>query len=743
MTDNLPKGKEDLIELEGSVEYIKYRNDNNGYTVCEVGTSDEDYVTVVGIMPFLSEGESISALGKWETNPSYGRQFKVEYYEKQLPASEASIFKYLCSGVVKGVGKVLAKRIVERFGTDTFDVIEHNPEWLSDINGITPKKAKKIADSFKDNFGVRSVMMFCRDFFGPATAVKVYKTWGGASVDIIKDNPYRLCQTIHGIGFGTADKIAESLGIKKNSPERLEAGTEYYLSYNATQNGHTFLPKERLVAAAARELSVSEEEIKAAIEALLNIGRLISVKYGDREVIYLKDYFNAERYTAAKLDLLDKSCEHISVGDIERFITQIESELDISYAALQKKAIINAVNSGVTVLTGGPGTGKTTVIRAVITVFERMGFNIMLAAPTGRAAKRMSDATGRMARTIHRVLETEFSSEKNLVFRRNENDMLDEDVIIIDEISMVDMLLMSALLKAVKPGARLLLIGDADQLPSVGAGSVLADILASERFPSIRLTEIFRQASASRIVTNAHAVNNGKYPDLKTERESNFFFMARQDERSSANTVAELCSHRLPRTYGDDVLSGIQVITPSHKGATGTEYLNVLLQSVLNPSSPKKAERKVRNVIFRVGDKIMQIKNNYDIAWYKNGEEGNGVFNGDIGIITDIDTDDEVLAVDFEGRIAEYSFSELDELEHAFAITVHKSQGSEYPIVILPVCRCAPQLLTRNLLYTAITRARDMVILVGSPQVVRDMVDNNRQVERYTGLAFLLRSYCE
>ncbi len=743
MTEKFPIEKDGLAEIEGTVEYIRYRNENNGYTVCEIGTTDEDYITAVGIMPFLSEGEGVSALGKWETNPSYGRQFRVEYYEKQLPATEASIFKYLSSGVVKGIGKVLAKRIVEKFGTDTFEVIEHNPEWLTDINGITAKKAKKIAESFAENFGVRSVMMFCRDFFGPATAVKVYKTWGGASVDIIKDNPYKLCQKIQGIGFNTADKIAESLGIEKNSPARLEAGAEYYLNYNAAQNGHTFLPIERLISAAARELSVSEENIKTAVDSLLKSGRLVSVKYGGREVIYLKDYFEAERYTAAKLDMLDKTCEHISLGDIERFISQIEAELDIDYASLQKKAIINAVNSGVMVLTGGPGTGKTTVIRAVITVFERMGLRILLAAPTGRAAKRMSDATGYQAKTIHRVLETEFSSDKAPVFRRNENDMLDEDVIIIDEISMVDILLMSSLLKAVKLGARLILIGDADQLPSVGAGCVLADILACERFPAVRLTEIFRQARTSRIVTNAHAVNRGEYPELKTEREGNFFFMGRQDERSSANTIAELYSHRLPRTYGEDILSGIQVITPSHKGAVGTEYLNVLLQSVLNPPSPKKAERKVRDVIFRVGDKIMQIKNNYDISWSRNGEDGIGVFNGDIGVIKSIDSDDEEITVDFDGKIATYSFSELDELEHAFAVTVHKSQGSEYPVVIMPVCRFAPCLLTRNLLYTAITRAKDMVILVGSSQVIKDMVDNNKQVERYTGLAFLLKAYCE
>ncbi len=733
-------GREDLLEIEGVIEHIVYKNDANGYTVCELVTTGDDLITLVGIMPFLAEGESIKALGKWELHASFGRQFKIEYYEKQLPASEASMFKYLASGAIRGIGPVTAKRIMERFGTDAFEVIEHNPEWLADVEGITLKKAKKISERFKETFGVRSVMMFCRDFFGPATALKVYKQWGGAAVDIIKANPYVLCEAIDGIGFETADRIAEKIGTDKTSPERIKAGVLYFISYNAVQNGHTFIPADKLLPAAARLLSADEKKTEAGIRALLGEGKLVSVKFNGREVIYLKDYFEAERYSAAKLDQLERLCERISLSDADRFITQLEAEIGITYAALQRKAIIDSINSGVMVLTGGPGTGKTTVIRAVITVLERMGLKIALAAPTGRAAKRMSEATSREAKTIHRLLEMDYSSGNKPTFRRDENDMLDEDAVIIDEVSMVDTLLMASLLKAIKPGARLMLIGDADQLPSVGAGYVLNDIIESGRFSAVCLKEIFRQAQSSYIVRNAHAINNGEYPEL-TVKNGDFFFLRREDERTIAPTVTELISTRLPKTYGEDIKKNIQVITPSHKGAAGTDNLNALLQNALNPPDPFKAEKKVRDVIFRVGDKVMQTKNNYDISWNRNGREGSGIFNGDIGRIVSVDNHSESVTIDFDGRITEYDFTQLDEIEHAYAITIHKSQGSEYSAIIIPLFSFSPRLLTRNLLYTAVTRAKDMVILVGSEKVIKSMVDNNRLIQRYTGLSFLLRSY--
>jgi len=732
--------KDGMSEIEGTVEHIVFQNEENGYTVCELVLSDEDLITAVGQMPFLSVGESIKALGQWTTHPSFGRQFKVEYFEKQLPANENAIRKYLSSGAIKGIGVVLADRIVDKFGSDAFDVIENHPEWLTDINGITKKKAEKISERFKEAFVVRSVMMFCRDFFGPATAVKVYKKWGGSAVDVIKANPYKLCEQIHGIGFETADRIAASLGSPKNSPDRLRAGIIYFLSYSANQNGHTFIPRNKLIPAACSMLESDEDGIEKALEDLLSDGTAVSVKFGGREVIYLKDYFEAERYIAAKLHQLDMLCERVSLRDADRFVDMLEIELDITYASMQRKAILDAMESGVMVLTGGPGTGKTTVIRALIAVFEKMGMRIALSAPTGRAAKRMSEATSRDAKTVHRLLETEFSSDDKPSFRRDEHDQLDEDVIIVDEASMVDTLLFSALLKAIKPGARLILVGDADQLPSVGAGTVLFDIIESEKYSSVALTEIFRQAASSLIVRNAHAINRGEMIDIKTT-DSDFFFMRRSGSNEIAETVASLVTERLPKKYGEDIINNLQVITPTHKGASGTDNLNIILQARLNPPSKNKPEKKFRERIFRVGDKVMQTKNNYDAVWEKNGIEGVGIFNGDIGVITDIDLKEETITVISDDRRVVYDFSQTDELELAYAITIHKSQGSEYGTVVLALSDFSPRLLTRNLLYTAVTRAKDMAIAVGHENTVYNMINNDRQVRRYTGLCFLIKTY--
>ena len=733
---------EGLTALEGSVEHIVFQNDDNGYTVCELELSDGDYVTAVGEMPFLSVGESVKLLGSWTFHPSFGRQFKVECYEKQLPASESAIKKYLASGAVKGVGAVLAERIVKKFGTDTFDVIENHAEWLADIDGITLKKAKKISERFKEAFGVRSVMMFCADYFPPSTAVRIYKKWGGAAVDLIKENPYLLCEHIHGIGFESADRIAASLGCSKDSPERTSAGILYFLSYSATQNGHTFIPRDKLLPACADMLDCGSESLEGALSELLERGKVVSVRFGKREVIYLKDYYEAERYSAAKLCQLDSLCESISLRDADRFVDQLETELDITYAALQRKAITDALENGVTILTGGPGTGKTTVIRALISVFEKIGMRIALAAPTGRAAKRMSEATGKEAKTIHRLLETEFSGEDKPSFRRGEHDRLDEEVIIIDEMSMVDTLLFSSLLKAIKPGARLVIVGDSDQLPSVGAGCVLSDIIASECFSSVSLTEIFRQAKASLIVRNAHAVNHGEELELNN-KDSDFFFLRRESGEAIAEAVASLVSERLPKKYGEDVLKGLQVITPSHKGVSGTDNLNFILQGKLNPPKKGKAEKKFRERIFREGDKVMQVKNNYDVTWEKNGVSGVGVFNGDIGIIEDIDLSEESVTVNFDDRIVKYEFTSCDELELAYAITIHKSQGSEYQTVVLPISSYSPRLLSRNLLYTAITRAKNMVVTVSSEQILSSMIANVREVKRYTGLCPFIKAYKE
>lgn len=732
--------KEGLLSIEGSVEKIIYQNEENGYTVCEIFTPSDEIFTLVGNMPYLSEGETVSALGSWVNHATFGKQFKVEFYEKQLPATETAILKYLASGAVRGIGKVTAQRIVSQFGADSFEVIEHNPQWLSEIPGISPKKAEQISASFAAQFGMRNVMMFCREYFGPTTAVRIYKKWGNGAVERIKQNPYILCGEIYGVGFEKADAIAKDLGMKKNAPERIAMGLKYVLMHNAASNGHSFLPLDKLCAVAKRLLSCEMNEIEDEAAALETRGEIVCVRHEGMKCAYLRDYYEAEKYTAEKLCALDRAGKNLGEDNVLSLISMVERESNMEYAVLQKRAICQAASNGVFILTGGPGTGKTTVVRAIIRVFDAMGLRIALAAPTGRAAKRMSQSAGEEAKTVHRLLEMEYGAEDKLRFRKNENDQLEDDVIIIDEASMLDLMLTDALLKAIKPGARLILIGDVNQLPPVGAGHVFDDIIKSDRFATVELTHIFRQAQESLIVTNAHAVNHGEYMNLES-KSGDFFFLPRQEDAQTAATIAELCKKRLPKSYGLTVFDGIQVITPSRKGDAGTEMLNSALQSVINPPARGKSEKKVRDFTLREGDKVMQIKNNYDIEWNKNGTQGFGIFNGDIGVIKKIDLSEELITVDFEDKICEYDYTMLDELELAYAITVHKSQGSEYPIVIMPLYRYTPKLLTRNLLYTAITRAQSIVILVGNGEVAKAMVDNNRQTKRYTGLRYALEKY--
>lgn len=732
--------KEGLLSIEGSVEKIIYQNEENGYTVCEIFTPSDEIFTLVGNMPYLSEGETVSALGSWVNHATFGKQFKVEFYEKQLPATETAILKYLASGAVRGIGKVTAQRIVSQFGADSFEVIEHNPQWLSEIPGISPKKAGQISASFAAQFGMRNVMMFCREYFGPTTAVRIYKKWGNGAVERIKQNPYILCGEIYGVGFEKADAIAKDLGMKKNAPERIAMGLKYVLMHNAASNGHSFLPLDKLCAVAKRLLSCEMNEIEDEAAALETRGEIVCVRHEGMKCAYLRDYYEAEKYTAEKLCALDRAGKNLGEDNVLSLISMVERESNMEYAVLQKRAICQAASNGVFILTGGPGTGKTTVVRAIIRVFDAMGLRIALAAPTGRAAKRMSQSAGEEAKTVHRLLEMEYGAEDKLRFRKNEKDQLEDDVIIIDEASMLDLMLTDALLKAIKPGARLILIGDVNQLPPVGAGHVFDDIIKSDRFATVELTHIFRQAQESLIVTNAHAVNHGEYMNLES-KSGDFFFLPRQEDAQTAATIAELCKKRLPKSYGLTVFDGIQVITPSRKGDAGTEMLNSALQSVINPPARGKAEKKVRDFTLREGDKVMQIKNNYDIEWNKNGTQGFGIFNGDIGVIKKIDLSEELITVDFEDKICEYDYTMLDELELAYAITVHKSQGSEYPIVIMPLYRYTPKLLTRNLLYTAITRAQSIVILVGNGEVAKAMVDNNRQTKRYTGLRYALEKY--
>ncbi len=723
--------------LEGSVEGIIFSNEDNGYTILELITDQNELITAVGIMPYVGEGESLKIYGKWVHNPKYGRQFSVSSYEKVMPADEVSILRYLASGAIKGIGPKTAQRIVDVYGKDTFDVIENHPEWLAEISGITPKKARQIGEEFQKSAGMRSTMMFFREFFGAALTMKIYKRWGSRSVELAKENPYILCEEIDGIGFEKADGMARSLGFSSEGLERVSSGIVYMMRYRITQNGHVCLPEELLISSAAKLLEVGEEIIAASLSSLIAQGRICYVKRDGVKYIYEKESYDAEKYIARKLDLIDKVCASVGVQDMQAFISREERRSGIEYAPLQKKAIAASLENGVMILTGGPGTGKTTVVRALIEIFDSMGLDVALAAPTGRAANRMSEATSREAKTIHRLLEMDFSDSIYGKFNRDENNLLDEDVIIIDEASMIDQNLMFALLKAVKPGARLIIIGDSDQLPSVGAGNILRDLIDGGRFSTIRLSEIFRQASESLIVTNAHAINAGQMPDLSA-KDKDFFFLPRQSDAEIAFTVANLCKNRLPKAYGTRLTANMQVISPSRKGEAGTENLNVLLQNTLNPEQFGKKEYKYRQTVFRQGDRVMQTKNNYDLEWKRDdGSDGYGVFNGDIGVIYDIDFKEQSMDIVFDDRSVKYDFSYLEELEHAYAITVHKSQGSEYPIVIIPAYSAPRMLLTRNMLYTAVTRAKNMVIVVGREDIVKTMVDNNKQTLRYTGLAKL------
>ncbi len=723
-----------LQKLEGSVEQIVFCNDDNGYTVCDVAVDDE-MITVCGIMPMLAEGDHLCVYGKWVHSPKYGRQFSAEQYERVMPADTASMLRYLSSRAIKGIGPKTAIKIIEEFGEDSFDVIENHPEWLASIKGISMKVALAASESFKEQTGIRSAMMFFRDYFGAATTVRIYKQWGGASVDIAKKNPYRLCNEIEGIGFERADILADSLGIRKDNFDRIMSGLNYVLQKNAIQNGHVCLPREKLRDMGAELLGVAADEANEAISELIKMGRFKYMLQNEVQMIYSAVSYDEEKYIAEKLMLLDKMCVTVDVQDIDRFILREEARSGIEYAMLQKQAISDALRYGVTVLTGGPGTGKTTVIRALIKIFDSMGYDIALAAPTGRAAKRMSEATSMEAKTIHRLLEMSYDQSGRFVFNRNEFNLLDESIIAVDEASMIDSSLMCALLKAIKPGARLIIIGDSDQLPSVGAGNVLRDIIASQRFSTVRLTEIFRQARESLIVTNAHAINRGEMPELSV-KDNDFFYLRRQSDREIAATVVDLCANRLPRAYGDMTKGGIQVICASRKGEAGTENLNVLLQQALNPRARGKKEHIFRERTFREGDRVMQTRNNYDIFWERviDSQGGNGIFNGDIGRIETIDELEKSMTVIFDDKRVEYDFSLLEDLEHAYAITVHKSQGSEYPIVVMPMCSAAQMLHTRNLLYTAVTRAQNMVVLTGREDIIREMVENNRQSIRYTGL---------
>lgn len=729
----------EIITVTGTVEEIIYTNSDNGYTVCTIDSTDDGIFTATGYMPFVSEGERIALSGNWTTHPDYGEQFKAEYYETVMPSDEESILKYLSSGIISGIREATAKKLLEHFGCDVLHIMMNEPEKLAQIKGISKEKAKRIGAEFCELQSMQNIVMFLQQYNISANmAVKVHNVLGANSVDMIKKNPYILSDMVDGISFKTADSIAFNMGLPKNSLIRIKAGVKNILHTAAYTNGHVYLPRETLIEHSVYTLKVEENEAEAAISELVASKDIFIDNIENTDVCYLYEYYEAEYYIARRLIAMSQNTQKftMSESEAEKAIDNLEAQTNVYLAAEQRNAVVTALSTGCMILTGGPGTGKTTTINTIIKLLEDLKLSIALAAPTGRAAKRMSQVTGYEAKTIHRLLCTQRNSEGHNVFSHNEENPLSADVIILDEVSMIDISLMSSFLRAVKHGARVILSGDADQLPSVGPGNIIHDIIESKTIPVIQLNKIFRQAEESLIIVNAHKINHGELPDLTT-KSSDFFFLRRKTPQESAFTVMDLFKNRLPKSYNVNPISSIQILSPTKKGLAGTVALNKLLQSHINPYDEMRPQHTYGNIIFRVGDKVMQTKNNYDMMYSReNGEDGMGIFNGDMGIIEAISVRDKYMTIIFdEDKRVEYPFTNLDELDLAYAITVHKSQGSEFPIVVMPVCSFAPMLMSRNLFYTAVTRARDMVILVGSEKTVQNMTYNNQYRQRFTGLA--------
>ena len=744
-----------MATVSGYVEKIKYRNEENGYSILSVNSDGLDYV-LVGTFPYISEGDFIEASGRDVEHPIYGDQIQVESYELKAPEDTASMERYLGSGAIRGVGTALAARIVRRFKADTFRIIEEEPERLAEVKGISEKMAQAISEQMESKKEMRQAMMFLQEYgISMSLALKIYNEYGSRMYSIIKENPYRLADDIQGVGFKMADEIAQKVGIFTDSDFRIRSGI-YYTLLQSVANGHTYLPQEELLASASELLHVdpavmekhlTDLQMEKKIVVKVNEEKLLKLEEDDSTPasrhVYASQYYYTELNTARMLhDLNLRGAEPET--EIRKKLEKICEEERIEPDELQIRAVVEAVNSGLLIITGGPGTGKTTTINTIIRYFEQEEMEILLAAPTGRAAKRMTEATGYEARTIHRLLEltgvpSDDKDTSGMHFERNEENPLDADAIIIDEMSMVDIYLMHALLRAVNPGTRLILVGDTNQLPSVGPGNVLRDLIASGAFDVVQLTRIFRQAAESDIIVNAHRINDGERIPLG-KRSKDFLFIRREQPDAIISAMLTLVREKLPNYVHADMFD-IQIMTPMRKGALGVERLNTILQSFLNPKDPSKPEKEVGGTIYRVGDKVMQIKNNYQIEWETRNrygipvDSGAGVFNGDIGIIREINTFAEELTVEFdEGKMVDYSFKQLEELELAYAITIHKSQGSEYPAVVIPVYSGPRMLMTRNLIYTAVTRARACVCLVGIPEMLQAMVDNEVEQRRYTGL---------
>lgn len=735
MLENRQQTEDEMIN--GYVDHIIYRNADNGYTVL-VMICDEEEVTCVGTFSDIAEGENIEAHGSYTDHPTYGRQFAVKSFEEKAPKDEMAIERYLGSGAIKGVGIALAARIVRRFKSDTFRIIEEEPERLAEVKGISERKAMEIADQVNAKRDLRQAMIFLQQYgISTTLAVKIYNTYGQEIYGILKENPYRMADDVEGVGFRTADEIASRVGIRTDSDFRIRSGIQYAL-LQASNEGHTYLPMPELTQRASNLLQIEPEYIEKHYMNLAMDRKIIMRQVDDTTQIYASSFFYMEANTATMLKQLNASFDVPDI-EIEERLRQIEKQTKMDLDEHQVEAVKEAVRNGLLVITGGPGTGKTTTINTIIRYFELEGMDIFLAAPTGRAAKRMSETTRFEARTIHRMLELNGGMEGNAGFERNEQNPLETDVIIIDEMSMVDISLMYSLLKAIAAGTRLILVGDVNQLPSVGPGSVLKDIIDSNEFHTVKLTKIFRQASTSDIIVNAHKINRGE-PVSLDNKSMDFFFLKRYEADKIINVTLQLIKQKLPKFVGASEYD-IQVLTPMRKGLLGVERLNGILQMYLNPADQRKREKEHGSTIFREGDKVMQTKNNYQLEWEirsKYGlciDKGTGIFNGDMGIIEEINDFAETMTVSFdEGRMVEYPYKLLDELELAYAVTIHKSQGSEYPAVVIPLLSGPRMLMNRNLLYTAVTRAKKCVTIVGNDTTFNQMIENNSQLKRYSGL---------
>jgi len=724
-----------ITEIEGVVDTVTYCNAENGYIVLDLDVNG-DYVTVVGELGNIEEGEELIVTGAYTKHAKYGMQFRASYCQRKMPATTNAILKYLSSGALKGIGRTLASRIVEQFGEKSLDIIENEPEQLVKVKGITAVKAEEISMDFKRVFGMRALMIFLAQYgIQPSAAVSAWKKWGQYAVEIIKENPYILCGSGIELEFDKAENMAKKIGFPLEGEARISAGITYIL-VNNTFSGHTCLPYDRLKKTALKLLEIGEEHFDKCLEKMCGEGDLVKYEKDGRDFIYLDEYFRAEEYITGRLAVMSHSLKDTEY-DYSKLIDIEEKTKVITYAEQQRKAISLALSQGFMILTGGPGTGKTTTLKAIISLYEQRGLKVMIAAPTGKAAKRISDLTGYEAKTIHRMLEVVFDNSGKLKFKHNENNPVSCDIMIVDEMSMVDTLLFEALLRALKLSCRLIMVGDSDQLPSVGAGNVLKDMIDCGLLPVVKLTEIFRQAQQSCIITNAHKIVNGEYPDM-SRSDNDFFFMQRLDYESASDTVIDLAVNRLPAAYDYSPADDIQVLCPSRKGALGVVEMNKVLQLAVNPPKKDKPDIKGVQYNFRTDDKVMQVKNNYDIEWTKGIEKGTGIFNGDIGIIIKTVKAESKLFIDFDGRVAEYTYEMLDQLELAYAISVHKSQGSEFNAVIIPLLGGFEKLYYRNLLYTAVTRAKKLLIIIGSRRAVEKMVDNNRRTLRYSCLRHML-----